>query len=291
MADKQTLSPAAALQISYIHPSRPIWPGVTPRWFLKILPFVSIESGVYRINQVKGDFDVVHQSPFNKDLPSTFGDYELKPKEITLASIHTVLRLNNVSGDLYNAPHNQLKEQTRLIVAALREEQEVQILEHPTTGLVNQVDPSMVMNANGKPTPDAMDELISMVWEKPAFFLAHPKAIASFGKECTARGIVTDTVGMFGAPFTTWRGVPIFPSDKVPVTKDGKSHIFLMRVGEEDQGVIGINQVGVPGEIEPGLSMRMNGIDQQGCTNYMFVLYYGIAVLSPSALGMMKCSL
>lgn len=291
MAEKQTLNPAAALQISYIHPSRPIWPGITPRWFLKILPFVSIESGVYRINQVKGEFDVIHQSPFGKELPNTFADYELKPKEIHLSAIHTVLRLNNVSGDLYNAPHNQLKEQTRLIVEALREEQEMQILEHPTTGLIRQADASMTMNAGGKPTPDAMDDLLSLVWERPSFFLAHPKAIATFGKECTARGIKTDSVGMLGAPFITWRGVPIFPSDKLTVSKDGKTNILCMRVGEEDQGVIGINQVGIPGEIEPGLSMRINGIDQQGCTNYMFVLYYGLAVLSPSALGVMKCSL
>src|SRR3990172_8098319 len=112
MAETQTLKPSAALQISYIHPSRPIWPGITPRWLLKILPFVSIESGVYRINQVKGNFDVIHQPSFNKELPKTFADYDLKPKEVTLSGIHTILRLNNVSGDLYNAPHNQLKEQT-----------------------------------------------------------------------------------------------------------------------------------------------------------------------------------
>ncbi len=37
----------------------------------------------------------------------------------------------------------------------------------------------------GAPTPDDLDELITRVWKEPAFFLAHPRAIAAFGRECT----------------------------------------------------------------------------------------------------------
>ena len=286
----QTLKPSSALQISYIHPSQPIWPAITPRWLLQVLPFVSIESGVYRVNRVISDCVVAYQAPFDVTLPSTFADYHLQPQEITLRSIQTNLRLSTFSGDLYNAPHNQLKEQTRLIVEALREEEERQILECLERGLVHAAADNMTMSVPGAPTPDAMDDLLSLVWEKPAFFVAHPKALAAFEKACTASGIATDTVGMWGVPFVTWRGVPILPSNKLVVSNEGRSSVLLMRVGEQDQGVIGINQIGIPGEIQPGLSMRINGIDAQGCTNYLFVLYFAVAVLSPSALGVMECS-
>jgi hypothetical protein len=291
MPDNQTLNQSAALQISYIHPSRPIWPAITPRWLLNVLPFVSIESGVYRVNQVISEFELATQASPGKTLPTTFGDYKLTPKEFHLRSIQTNLRLSIISGDLYNAPHNQLKEQTRLIVEALREEEELQILTNPDWGLANAADKSMKLNVKGPPTPDAMDDLLALVWEKPAFFVAHPEVVAAFGKECSARGFAPDTVGMFGAPFLTWRGVPILPSNKLaPSGKSKRSSILLMRVGEPDQGVIGVNQIGIPGEIEPGLSMRFNGIDAQGCSNYLFVLYFAVTVLSPSALGVMECS-
>ena len=38
------------------------------------------------------------------------------------------------------------------------------------------------------------------------FFLAHPRAIAAFGRECTFRGVPPPTVNLFGSPFLTWRG-------------------------------------------------------------------------------------
>ena len=46
----------------------------------------------------------------------------------------------------------------------------------------------------GAPTPDDLDELIARVWKEPAFFLAHPRAIAAFGRECTRRGVPPPTV-------------------------------------------------------------------------------------------------
>ena len=35
-----------------------------------------------------------------------------------------------------------------------------------------------------------MDELITKVWKEPSFFLAHPRAIAAFERECTKRGVI-----------------------------------------------------------------------------------------------------
>jgi len=67
-------------------------------------------------------------------------------------------------------------------------------------GLLNNiVDSQKVQPRNGAPTPDDLDELLVKVWKEPAFFLAHPKAIAAFGREATRRGVPPATVSLFGS--------------------------------------------------------------------------------------------
>jgi len=49
----------------------------------------------------------------------------------------------------------------------------------------------------------------------------------------------------------------LIPSDKIAVkTRDHKTKILLLRVGEKKQGVVGLFQPGLPGEQSPGLSVR-----------------------------------
>jgi hypothetical protein len=55
------------------------------------------------------------------------------------------------------------------------------------------------------------------VWKEPGFFLAHPRAIAAFGRECTRRGVPPPTVNLYGSQFLTWRGIPLVPSDKLAI--------------------------------------------------------------------------
>ena len=105
---------------------------------------------------------------------------------------------------------------------------------------------------------------MTLVCKKPAFFVAHPRAIAAFGREATRRGVPPVVVHLFGAPFITWRGVPLIPSDKLPIDIDPvtgaeTTAILLLRVGEGEQGVVGLQKSGVTGEIEPGLSVRYMG--------------------------------
>jgi hypothetical protein len=125
------------------------------------------------------------------------------------------------------------------------------------------------------------------VWKEPAFFLAHPKAIAAFGRECTRRGVPPPTVNLFGSPFLTWRGLPLVPSDKVPI-KGNRSDVLLMRVGERKRGVVGLFQPGLPGEVSPSLSVRFMGINQTGAANYLLTLYCSVAVLTHDALGVLE---
>ncbi len=75
----------------------------------------------------------------------------------------------------------------------------------------------------------------SRVWKEPAFFLAHPDAIAAFARECTACGVLPPTVALFGSQFLTWRGVALVPSDKCAIDRSGPApttRMFLVRAGQ-----------------------------------------------------------
>ena len=157
----------------------------------------------------------------------------------------------------------------------------------PDYGLLASVaDEQRVFPLTGAPTPDDLDELLSKVWKEPAFFLTHPLAIAAFGRECTRRGVPPPTVSLFGSQFITWRGIPLIPSNKVPVA-DGKSKILLLRVGDKRQGVVGLFQPGLTGEQSPGLSVRFMGINNHAIASYLISLYCSLAVLTPDALAVL----
>jgi CRP-like cAMP-binding protein len=227
-------------------------------------------------------------------IPGTFADYEDDPREIGLNIVQTVLRVHTRVTDIYNSPHDQLDQQLRLAVEAMKERQEWDLINHEETGLLGQVSPGMRLKTRrGVPTPDDMDELLTRVWKQPAFFLAHPRAIAAFGRECTRRGVPPPTVQMFGSPFLTWRGVPIVPSDKIGMRGDstgGRTSILLMRVGQERQGVVGLHQPGLPDELpgSPSLSVRFMGINQTAVASYLLTLYSSVAVMTDDALGVLE---
>jgi len=184
---------------------------------------------------------------------------------------------------------DQVKEQLTLTIEKLKEKQENEILHNRGYGLMNNVDPDMRIKPRKQaPTPDDLDELISKVWKEPAFFLAHPKAIAAFGRECTWRGVPPPTVTLFGSPFITWRGLPLIPSDKLTVNENGKTNILLLRTGEKKRGVVGLFQPGIPGEVSPSLSVRFMGINQRGAAAYLVSLYCSAAVLTDDAIAVLQ---
>ncbi len=223
------------------------------------------------------------------DITSTFVDYEEKPREYPLSVVQTTLRAHTRVTDLYRSPMDQLKEQIRLVIEAIRERQEWEVLNNPDFGLLSNVAPAMrVATRTGPPTPDDLDELLSVVWKEPAFFVAHPKAVAAFGRECTRRGVPPPTMGLFGSCFLTWRGVPILPSDKIPVEcGEGvpTSRILLMRVGAERQGVVGLHQPSIGDPKLPSFAIRFNGVDQKGVASYLLSLYFSAAILTEDAIG------
>lgn len=227
------------------------------------------------------------------DLPEIFIDYVDEPREITLSTVQTVVRVHTRVSDIYNEPINQLREQLRLAVDGIKEKQEDELINNDDFGLLANADTAMrIQPRYGPPTPDDLDEMLSRVWKKPAFFLAHPRAIAAFGRECTKRGVPPPTVQMFGAPFITWRGVPLVPCNKLEIKGAagdvGTTNILLMRVGEQEQGVVGLHQTGIPGEQMPSLSVRFMGVNRKAVAAYLVTLYFSTAVLTEDALAVLE---
>ncbi|GAA0551770.1 Cyclic nucleotide-binding domain-containing protein [Saccharopolyspora erythraea NRRL 2338] len=223
------------------------------------------------------------------DLPGTFVDYELKPREYELSVAQTILRVHSRVADLYNEPMDQVEQQLRLTIEELREEQENQLVNNRDFGLLHNADlRQRIHTRGGAPTPDDMDELLSTVWKEPSFFLAHPRAIAAFGRECSRRGLYPQSADFGGHHVPAWRGVPIFPCNKIPVSKTRTTSIMLMRAGEQNQGVVGLHQTGIPDEYQPGLSVRFMGINEKAIISYLVSTYFSAAVLVPDALGVLE---
>ncbi len=290
MADQPTfIGERAARQLSNTTKTPPQWRGASPRWLTQMLPWVPVEAGVYRVNQALDDkFELRCTPDPSAALPVGVSDYEAQPREYVLSSVTTTVSVHTRVSDLFRSPMDQTKEQLTLAVDKLKEKQEDELINNASYGLITNVDPEMrVKPRKGPPTPDDLDELIATVWKEPSFFLAHPKAIAAFGRECTRRGVPPPTSTMFGAPFLTWRGLPIVPCDKLRI-KDNKSSILLLRTGERKRGVVGLFQPGLPGEVSPSLTVRMMGINAQGATQYLLSLYCSTAVLVHDAIGALE---
>ena len=290
---RHTLGEVAARQLANTTKTVPQMKAITPRWLVSFLPWTPVEAGTYRVNRVVAEHpeapaDVTCGTREEVDLPETFVNYDEKPREYTLCAVTTVLDVQTRVSDLYRSPYDQIREQLRLLIELVKERQEKEIINNADYGLLHNVAPEQhVKTRTGAPTPDDLDELIARVWKEPAFFLAHPRAIAAFGRECTRRGVPPPTVTLFGSPFLTWRGIPLIPTDKLAV-KNGKTNILLLRTGEKKQGVIGLFQPGLVGEVSPGLSVRFMGINRKAIASYLISLYCSAAVLTEDAIGVLE---
>jgi hypothetical protein len=282
----------AAFQLANVTKTAPQFAAITPRWLVRFLDWKPLEAGTFRLNRVDEskpiDSTCGHED--ESTLVSTFVQYQEKPREYRLSSINAVLNVHTRVSDLLSSPFDQVREQLRLLIESVKEKQESELLNNADYGLLNNVtEEQKIKTRKGAPTPDDLDELLTRVWKEPSFFLAHPRAIAAFGRECTRRGVPPPTVTLFGTPFLTWRGVPLIPSNKIAIrNKDLKTRILLVRVGEKKQGVVGLFQPGLPGEQSPGLSVRFMGIDQRSLASYLVSLYCSAAVLTDDAIALLE---
>ncbi len=240
--------------------------------------------------------DLVSGHEEDNIIPETYIDYEENPTEYSLNTLQTVVRVHTRVSDLYNSPYNQLEQQLRLSVESIKERQEWELINNKRFGLLASVDPGYRISTRyGAPTPDDLDELLSLVWKSPSFFIANPRAIAAFERECTWRGVPPESTDLFGTKVILWRGVPIIPSDKVEVKGQyltnrgvGTTDIILVRTGEKEQGVVGLHQPGIPGEIAPSLSARLMGLDKFGVASYLLTKYFSLAALTDDAIAVLE---
>jgi len=283
------LGDVAARQLAIATRTVPQMITITPRWLTHLLNWIPVESGVYRLNKVK-DAENVEVDCSGRDeraLPQTYVDYIENPREYNLTAVNTVLDVHTRVSDLYSKPYNQISEQLRLTIETIKERQESELINNKEYGLLSSIVPSQrTKTRTGAPTPDDLDELLVKVWKEPGFFLAHPLAIAAFGRECTRRGVPPPTISLFGSQFITWRGIPLIPSNKLPIEKN-KSKIILLRTGEARQGVVGLYQPNLPGELSPGLSVRFMGINERAIASYLVSLYCSLAVLVDDAIAVL----
>jgi len=283
------LTDAAARQLANATKTTAQINTITPRWLTRMLTWTPVEAGIYRLNRVVNPESVTVACPprDESELPNTYVGYDEFAREIFLNSVATIVDIHTRVSDLYGSPYDQIEEQLRLAIEMVKEKQESELINNADYGLIASADVSQrIPTRTGAPTPDDFDELLAKVWKEPAFFLTHPRGIAAFGRECTRRGVPPPTVSLFGSQFITWRGIPLIPSDKVPVDK-GKTKVLLMRVGEQRQGVTGLFQPGLTGERSPGLSVRFMGINRNAISSYLVSLYCSLAVLTPDALAIL----
>ena len=306
MADKEVkinaLGAKAAYNLANVTKTKPQYGALTPKWLTKVLEFKGLETGIFRVNKVvEGDtpLDVLCSQTKKSDIiPDGYVEYETEPREYRLNSISTIINVNTAIEDVYSSPYDQVQEQLALAIDSLRERQESQLINNDDYGLLKNVPDSQRIRPirdDGRPTPDDLDELISKVWKEPSFFLAHPRAIAAFERECTRRGVPPVTANSAGGTFILWRGIPIIPTDKLlvdglkkPESQSGKTNILLVRTGEAKRGVIGLFQAGLKNEHSRGLSVRFRGIDDKGVASYLLSLYCSAAILADDAIAVLE---
>jgi hypothetical protein len=287
------LSTAAARNLATTTKTQPQTQAISPRWLLRILPWIDVDGGTYRLTRTTrralerrgSDQPAVVTAAGHAGevtLPSMFVDYETPAREYELSVAQTVLRVHNRVAELYNDPMPQFEEQLRLTVEALRERQERELLHDPSFGLLHNLSPRhSIRTRSGPPTPADLDNLVAKQ-TRPRYLLAHPKAIAAFSRQCTLSRVRPEITELNGQRVLLWRGVPMLPCDKLPISAERESAILVLRPGEDRQGVIGLRPTELPDQHELGISVRTMGTDTQAVTSYLVSAYYAVAMLIPN---------
>ena len=132
------LSDAAARQLANATKTTAQLDTITPRWLTRLLQWVPVEAGIYRLNRVTHPEDVEIACPprDESELPQTYVDYDEKPREYFLSSVSTVVDIHTRVSDLYSSPYDQIGEQLRLTIETIKERQESELINSPDYGMI-----------------------------------------------------------------------------------------------------------------------------------------------------------
>src|SRR6202046_465101 len=162
---RHTLSEQQARQLANVTKTVPMMVTITPRWLVAFLSWVPVEAGTYRVNKVaptRPGTRTVECAPGEEvELPEIYVDYEEKPREYTLNAVTTTVDVQTRISDLYRSPHDQIREQLRLMIEKVKERQENELVNNTEYGLGHNGAPEVkIKTRKGGPTPDDLDELI-----------------------------------------------------------------------------------------------------------------------------------
>ena len=223
-------------------------------------------------------------------LPGTYVDYETSPREYELSVAQTVLQIHTRVADLFNDPMNQTEQQLRLTVEALKERKEHELINNREFGLLHNADlKQRIHTRSGRADPGRHGRAAGHACGRTRRSSWPTRAPSPRSARSATAAASTPPASTWAATMVpAWRGIPIFPCNKIPVTDSRTSSILLMRTGEKNQGVVGLHQAGIPDEIEPSLSVRFMGINEKAIISYLVTAYFSAAVLIPDALGILE---
>lgn len=311
--------------LSQSQKSRPYWGGRSPKWICRVIQgteggCLPVTGGIFEINQVNQpflpiqaahsgtplnlpakDLQIHHSHDEGESIGHSFVDYSVEPRRIELQTIQSVVKVHRRIAELYSDQHDQLELQIGIVADYMYETKENLIFNHPDYGLLNNVAPKLQLGKVGPPSPDVLDDMLSRVWKMPEYFVMHPEVLDGFRRELNSRGLVAETVTMFGHAFTAWRGLPILPTNKLHLMVDGEdlqdpqiaervrgeatSTILLMRIGEPKQGVVSLYAAGSEGTDRlPFINVDFMSLDNSAVASYLMTMYAGMGVLTPGCL-------
>lgn len=290
MSNQGVLHSKDAKQLADVNKTEPIWENSTPRWLLQMLDKKGIENTSFRINKVNSINNVTVDGHEYESIVQDSVQLNHQPVEIDIVPIETLIKIPSKVYDIMNYPHNQMHQQLKLTIENLYEHQERYFINNSQTGLVAYCSQNGKIKVYGTSiTPDIMDELLTLVWIKPTFYLMHPSTLTDFCKSCNSRGLNTGSMELFGYQFVTWRGLPIITSDKIQYEKGKQTHVFLIRTGVSDSGVVQLYNMAPTKSGHAGIFTETSMTDNVGTVNTRVTLYTNIAVLSDDAVAGATC--
>lgn len=252
----------------------------------KIIRKKGIENTTYRINKVnsinKVTIDDYEYSPMTQDNV----EYRHQPEEIEMVAIETLVKIPSKIYDVMNYPHNQTNHQIRLTIENLYEQQEKYFINNIHTGLIAYCSKNnRIKTYNSQISPDILDDLLALVWNKPSFYLVHPIILTEICKACNNKALNMGTTELFGYQFITWRGLPIVPCDKIPYSTSSNTYAFLIRTGTNDSGVVQLYNMTPTKSGHSGIFIESSMTDNLGSVNTRITLYTNVAVLSSESIA------
>jgi len=263
-----------------------------------ILPTRTVVSARQTDKLPEQNVRIAHSQAEDDLIPGSFATFEENFSIIDLEPIQEVIRIHTKNATLFSDNYCQVRQQIGLTAQFIYESSENLIWNHPNYGLLHNTAPNMYIKVNHGPTPDLLDDMLSRCWRAPDCYAMHPETLEYFHRSLSAAGLATDVKEMMGSYFTTWRGIPIIPTNKLHLTTESESHlspreeigaatshVCLLRLGEQKQGVISLYASRAGGTEEfPFINIDFMGIDQMGVASYLMSTFRAMAVLTSSAL-------